>query len=63
VVVNGMLFSVGSGLEAFSLTGARTASVSHRRVGRPDPRQLRPTIRAHRGDAHRDRRHGRVMPH
>jgi hypothetical protein len=63
VIVNGTLFSAGSGLEAFSLTGARTASVSHRGVGRPDPRQLRPTIRAHRGDGHRDRRHGGVTPH
>ncbi len=63
VIVNGMLFSTGSGLEAFSLMGAQTALVSHRGVGRPDPRQLRPTIRAHRGDAHRDRRHGGVTPH
>ncbi len=57
VVVNGMLYSTGSTLEAFSLTGARTAAVSHRGARRPDPRRLRPTIRAH-----RDRRHGRVTP-
>jgi hypothetical protein len=73
VVVNGMLFSTGGGLEAFSLTGAQASSVAHRGVVRPDPRQLRPTIRArrdqahrgeaHRGEAHRHRRHERVTPH
>ncbi|HEV7495359.1 PQQ-binding-like beta-propeller repeat protein [Baekduia sp.] len=54
VVVNGVLYSAASDLEAFSLTGARTAAVSHR--GRPDPRHLRPTIRA-------PRSHGRVTAH
>jgi len=63
VIVNGMLFSTGSTLEAFGLTGAQAASAAHRRVGRPNPRRLRPTIRAHRGKAHRNRRHARVTPH
>jgi hypothetical protein len=53
VIANGMLFTTGSGLEAFSLTGAQSTAMGHRRFRRPDPRQLRPTIRVHRGRVHR----------
>lgn len=53
VIVNGMLFTTGAGLEAYSLTGALSTAVGHRSVRRPNPRQLRPTIRVHRGRMHR----------
>jgi hypothetical protein len=62
MVVNGILYSTGSTLEAYSLTGARSAALGHRRGGRPNPRQLRPTIGVRRG-AHRHRRHRRLTPH
>jgi hypothetical protein len=53
VIVNGMLFSTGSNLEAYTLTGALSTALGHRRIRRPNPRQLRPTIRVHHGRAHR----------
>jgi hypothetical protein len=53
VMTNGMLFTTGAGVEAYSLTGALSTAVGHRGLRRPNPRQLRPTIRMHRGRGHR----------
>jgi hypothetical protein len=52
VINNGMLFTTGAGLEAYTLTGALSTAMGHRRFRRPNPRQLRPTIRVHRNTGH-----------
>jgi hypothetical protein len=58
VIVNGMLFSTSAGVEAYSLTGALSTAAGHRSSRRPNPRQLRPTIRVHHRRVHR-----RLAPH
>jgi hypothetical protein len=47
VVTNGMLFSTGASIEAYTVTGAQSTALRPRRSGRPNPRRLRPTIRDH----------------
>jgi hypothetical protein len=56
VIANGMLFTTGASLEAYSLTGALSTAAGHRSARRPNPRQLRPTIRVHRRLPPRPRR-------